>query len=269
MDELARVASVSLGEALDPRSPHATEVAHDLGQALDMSGAVYITDHGVAEDLLVQQFAAAQALFELPAPQRSRLVRSIVAPPDWHDAHDATWDCFECCSGKALSRGQGPAAVQMRGDVPAWLAQSTAHYVAAMSRLSARLLQLLAMSLDEPADTFHRDGTAALGVVRMLMYRSQGQGTRGPGAQAHTDRSALTVLAQDSHPGLEIEAGDGSWSAVMPRAGALLLHPGDALQSSSAGRYRSPRHRVRRGSGHGPRLSLPFFYTPIGGDPTD
>src|SRR5438045_1784262 len=105
MDELARLATVSLGEALDPRSPHAMEVAHDLGQALDMSGAVYISDHGVPEDLLVEQFAAAQALFELPAAQRSRLVRSIVAPHDGHGGHDGPSDCFECCSGKVLRRG--------------------------------------------------------------------------------------------------------------------------------------------------------------------
>ena len=264
MDEPARVPSVSLAGALEPRSPHAAEVAHDIGQALDTSGAVYITDHGVPDDLLVVQFAVARALFELPPPQRSRLVRSVVAPPADDDAADATWDCFECFAIKALSRDGEPAVLAPHADAPAWLMHATARYVTAMSQLSRRLLQLLAMSLGQPRDAFGDGDTSALGVLRMLMYRELPQAAPGPGAQAHTDHGALTVLAQDSHPGLELEVHDGVWAPVLPRAGALLLHPGDLLSTWSAGRYRSPRHRVRRAHGQAARLSLPFFYTPRG-----
>ena len=225
MDEPARVPSVSLAGALEPRSPHAAEVAHDIGQALDTSGAVYITDHGVPDDLLVVQFAVARALFELPPPQRSRLVRSVVAPPADDDAADATWDCFECFAIKALSRDGEPAVLAPHADAPAWLMHATARYVTAMSHLSRRLLQLLAMSLGQPRDAFGDGDTSALGVLRMLMYRELPQAAPGPGAQAHTDHGALTVLAQDSHPGLT-GAAPGRRPAAAPGRSAVDVECG-------------------------------------------
>jgi isopenicillin N synthase-like dioxygenase len=132
--------------------------------------------------------------------------------------------------------------------------------------LSARLLQLLAASLDEPASGLAGDVTPAIGVLRMLKYTPQPAGAPQAGARAHTDRGALTVLAQDSHLGLELLTREGRWAPVLPRAGALLLHPGEGLRAWSAGRYGALPHRVRRSPGHtAARLSLPFFYTPLAG----
>lgn len=264
MDEPACIPVVSLGEALDERSPHAYEVAHDIGHAMVLAGAFYVCDHGIPERVLAQPFATARALFALPAPQQFGLVREVRGPLP---PQEGPADWFGCCSLRSVEGG-GRLACAPRSPAPPWLQHALARYETEMARLARRLLQLLALSLDRPRDTLcSRDG-AALRLVRLLRYPALPPGVVQTGAQAHTDGCALTLLAQDGHPGLEVDDGGGRWSPVQPRPGALLVHLGDRLGDRlgawSGGRYRALRHRVRRTDGHAEaRLSVPFFFTPL------
>ena len=49
------------------------------------------------------------------------------------------------------------------------------------------------------------------------------------GAGAHTDYGALTVLATDDSPGLQINTG-GHWQHVKPITGTLVINLGDMLE---------------------------------------
>lgn len=80
------------------------------------------------------------------------------------------------------------------------------------------------------------------------------------GINHHTDAGALTVLLQDSQPGLQVYRA-GAWHLVEPRSGALVINIGDIVQVWSNDRYEAPLHRVIA-SGSTPRYSAPYFFNP-------
>ncbi|TMH07148.1 MAG: isopenicillin N synthase family oxygenase [Betaproteobacteria bacterium] len=248
------IPSIKLGEALARGAPHAREVALALGVACETSGFCYVTEHGISDDLLNAQFALARSAFELPSRVREQVVQTVTATaPEGGALHHVVDQAsgasevltlYECFEG-----GAGP--------VPPWSHAQMRAYVHAMLRLSRRLMQLVALSLELPEHTFDELPGEAVSVLRMLRYPPCA------GVQAHTDAQALTVLAQDHHAGLEVQMDDGQWLTVEPREGALVVHPGDALSRWTRGRYRSRAHRVRS-TAEEPRLSIPFFYSPGG-----
>lgn len=222
---------IPLGDALRVGAAHGREVAQAVGMACETTGVFYVTDHGLSDDLLNAQFALAERLFERQGDDRG--------------------DALALLSAAQMSLAEEPMRVQVGA------------YARAMGRLSSRLMQLVALSLDLPERCF--DGGAAdhaSSVLRMLRYP--------PGSDAgllpHTDEHALTVLAQDHRAGLEVRVPENEadeWRPVPPREGALIVHPGDALARLTRGRYRSPVHRVRRAHAvHEPRWSIPYFFNP-------
>ena len=78
-----------------------------------------------------------------------------------------------------------------------------------------------------------------------------------PGPISWSIQGALTVLATDGTPGLEVELG-GEWLAVPPREGCLIINAGDQISHWTNGEYRSATHRVLH-SIPKPRFSTAFF----------
>ena len=76
----------------------------------------------------------------------------------------------------------------------------------------------------------------------------------------HTDYGAITLLATDGVPGLELLL-DGSWSPVSAPPGGVIVQLGDMLARWTNDRYRSTPHRVVGSSGSD-RFSIPFFVNP-------
>lgn len=88
------------------------------------------------------------------------------------------------------------------------------------------------------------------------------------GISRHTDAGILTVLTQDTVPGLEVysgskeDRGDGAWEPVDPVPGALTINAGDMLQVWSNGALKAAEHRVRASARGAPRFSIALFYNP-------
>lgn len=80
------------------------------------------------------------------------------------------------------------------------------------------------------------------------------------GLNHHTDAGALTLLLQDSQPGLEVYR-QGAWHLVEPRDDALVINIGDIMQVWSNDRYRAALHRVLANA-DAVRYSAPFFFNP-------
>ena len=76
----------------------------------------------------------------------------------------------------------------------------------------------------------------------------------------HTDYGAITLLATDGVPGLEVLQ-DGVWTPVDAAAGSVIVQLGDMLARWTNDRYRSTPHRVVGSSGTD-RYSIPFFVNP-------
>jgi isopenicillin N synthase-like dioxygenase len=80
------------------------------------------------------------------------------------------------------------------------------------------------------------------------------------GLNHHTDAGTMTLLLQDSQPGLEVYR-NGDWHLVEPRRDALVVNVGDMVQVWSNDRYPAALHRVIASS-DAERFSVPFFFCP-------
>eukprot|EP00741_Cyanophora_paradoxa_P009464 tig00000144_g9168.t1 len=82
-------------------------------------------------------------------------------------------------------------------------------------------------------------------------------------AGAHTDYGSLTLLLQDSNPGLEVCTASGSWISVPSLPGTLVVNTGDLMCRWTGGLFKSTLHRVAAPQSPTPeRYSVAFFVHP-------
>lgn len=271
---------IDLAEALQPGGARRAVVADALRRAAMSSGFFYASNHGVSPEQVARQFDLARRLFEVP--QATRVALDMKRSP--------TMRGFENLGAQTLDAGARPdvkesfyCGMAYPDDHPYVVAgyQTYGHnqwppelpdapaiceaYIQTMLALSRRLMQLLALSLDLPEDYFDGTSESPMLTLRMLRYppHPEDADERTFGAGAHTDWGALTILAQDSHGGLEVRMPDGEWVQASPRPGCFVVNLGDMIPRWTNGRYHSNPHRVRnRHSGGAPRYSIPFFYEP-------
>lgn len=130
---------------------------------------------------------------------------------------------------------------------PAW-----ERYYRTMAALASRLLSMMAVALDLPADHFEPLIDRHTSAMRALDYPGRAEVAAAGvdaderlGAGAHTDYGTLTVLlADDGVPGLQVLGPDGAWIDVIPEPGALVVNLGDAMERWTNDRWRSTLHRV-------------------------
>lgn len=97
-------------------------------------------------------------------------------------------------------------------------------------------------------------------LLKLIRYLGTEDGQPQSGVAPHTDFSWITLILQDDSGGLEVQAQDGSWQAVEPIPGTLVVNTGELLEFATGGRLPATPHRVV--SRPGPRVSLPFFLNP-------
>lgn len=271
---------IDLTGALAPGGERSAEVAQQLRAAAMGAGFFYIANHGVPAELVERQFETTRQLMDLPLARREAL--SIRHSPimrgfealgaqtlDEHAQPDHK-ESFYCGMDWPADHPYVRAGYQTYGpsqwpeEYPEAHPQSVA-YIEAMNRLSLRLMQLIALSLDLPEAYFDASCQEPMVTLRMVRYppHPAHADERTFGAGAHTDWGAITVLAQDSHGGLEVQMPNGSWEPATPIADTFVVNLGDMVPRWTNGLYRSNPHRVRNlHSGGQPRYSIPFFYEP-------
>jgi isopenicillin N synthase-like dioxygenase len=256
------------------------EVAQRIREACMAHGFFYVTDHGVPIGLLADQFAAAARFFALPeATKRAIDLRHSSAHRGWEALGAQTLDAEAQPDRKEsfyCGRHYGPdhpyvqqklsnyGPNQWPPGLPGFQAQMEA-YIEAVTALAERLMRDLARSLGLAPDYFDATMTEPMLTLRLCRYPPQPQDA-GPdvfGAGAHTDWGAITILAQDSLGGLEVQAADGSWLPATPIPGSFIVNLGDMIPRWTNGLYRSNLHRVINANASGrDRYSIPFFYSP-------
>lgn len=123
----------------------------------------------------------------------------------------------------------------------------------------ARLLNR-ALALSIGVDEHHFDvlSDKPLGALRFLHYPpATGNDTRD-GIGAHTDWGALSILAMDDVPGLDIQTALGEWMPVPPRADALVINIGNLVERWTNGDLKATLHRVQNRTARD-RYSIAFF----------
>jgi isopenicillin N synthase-like dioxygenase len=252
---------------VDLRDP---QVASQVDAACREFGFLVVSGHGVDSRLIDDAWDLARRFFDLPLADRlsvampfpgypygySPLAGETLAaslgnggPPDRKSSFgigpvDPPRHVFtDPDEASAWSLNQWPVALpELR---PVW-----ENYYRALADLSARLLAVMAESLQLPADYFVPLIDRHTSAMRALDYPGRNDPSSplpegALGAGAHTDYGTLTILLPDQQvPGLEIQAVDGSWLPVQSVPGTFIVNLGDALARWTNNRWRSTLHRV-------------------------
>jgi isopenicillin N synthase-like dioxygenase len=245
-------------------------IAAEIRTAALDTGFFYITNHGVAAAVIAAAFAALPRFFDLPLEAKERLRRGkdrkgfegigvqIIdagSPPDLKESWNVGWD--------GNDREPDSAVNQWPDGLPGFREAIVAYY-RGVDAVGARLVPLIARSLDLPADAFAAAFASPKTSLRTLAYPPQPDdaATNQMGAGAHTDIGALTILAQDDCGGLELRTVAGEWLSAQVIPGTFVVNIGDLLARWTNDRYRSSLHRVMHAATKRARYSMAFFYSP-------
>eukprot|EP00879_Flechtneria_rotunda_P009471 GHRR01009914.1.p1 GENE.GHRR01009914.1~~GHRR01009914.1.p1 ORF type:complete len:398 (+),score=78.90 GHRR01009914.1:2576-3769(+) len=158
-----------------------------------------------------------------------------------------------------------PQGVNRWPEVQHEFRETNQRYFREMSRVAFRLLEVFAMGLGLPHNALHHlFQPSHTSFLRLNCYPvRQDAPPDGLGISPHKDAGFLTVLVQDTVPGLQVLHG-GQWHLVPPVPGALTINVGDMAQVFTNDRFYASNHRVLQ-SELSPRYSRAFFFNPSHG----
>ena len=245
-----------------------SEIAAQIDAACTQVGLFVVAGHGI-DDQLGAAFAAARSFFALPAGVKDRVPRinRYGYVPDRVEARDPADAAYKGRSSLAAEYLDMGLADEV--DLDAVEVLGCDGFVAAVRSYQAATLSTAHGVLEALATTLGVPGFFATRMsqpqcrLRFLHYppaeRLQ-DGSAPVYSTPHTDYGAITLLAVDGVPGLEV-LHDGAWTPVVAPAGSLIVQLGDMLARWTNDRFRSTPHRVVGSSGTD-RFSIPFFVNP-------
>ena len=248
-----------------------------LGQALERYGFVAIENHEVPSKVLEQGYAQSKALFALG----DSVKRAYEHPEDG-------------CQRGYTSLGREHAKGQTEGDIKEfwhvgpelatthplydrvrkniWAAeipefkQDMLALWHALNECGRCLMTALARYLDADEEEFAHMIDGGDTILRSIRYPGPDEVKPKPGAvwaAAHEDINLITLLPSSKERGLELLRKDGSWMAIEPVPGQLIVDTGDMFERLTNGRFPATTHRVMAPQdADGPRYSMPFFIHP-------
>ena len=255
------------------RDPNA--FADRLGASFRDTGFAVITDHPIDQAVIDNGVNAGKQFFALPdatkrgyfipggggqrayTPFATEVAKGAKAKDQkefWHVARELPKDHkYSEIMGENL----------YVSEVPGWKDATNAMYKA-LDDFGLDILSAIAMNLKlDPRffDTAVQDGNS---ILRLLHYPPQmeppPEGSVRAGA--HEDINVITLLLGAEEGGLEVLHRNGSWLAVNPPAGSLVVNVGDMLQRLTNHVLPSTTHRVvnpKPERSRFPRYSTPFF----------
>lgn len=232
-------------------------IAAAIDEACVVTGFFVIIGHGVDQEMTAL-YSKARAFFDLPQSEKERIPR--VERYGYVPAVDHALDADrESHLTEYMDLGMADEVT-----VPALMADEVRAYQQCMLPVAATVLGMMATRLGAPGDFFSvrmRRPQCRLRFLHYLPTPPDADGNLAVPTKPHTDYGALTLLATDGVPGLEVQPIDGPWEPVDAPAGSLIVNVGDMLARWTNDRYRSTPHRVLA-STTTHRLSIPFFVNP-------
>jgi len=252
-----------------------------IGAACREVGFFYVVNHGVAESLVREVFALAAEFFALPleekmavAMKRSPWFRGYlplggettdpVTGADPKEGFDVSLELPPSDLANApFAHLRGPNQWPTR---PARLRAALTAYYEALCDLGRRLSEGFALALDLPEDFFSSRLSHPTAILRILHYPPRKTlpamaAFPDVGCGAHSDYGYLTILAQDSVGGLQVQNRAGRWIDAVPTPGTFVCNIGELMARWTNDRFLATQHRVV--SRHaGSRYSVPFFFHP-------
>lgn len=238
---------------IDARSLATPSGVAALDAACRDTGFFVLTDHGLGAEL-ADVFGAARAFFALPDEAKAAVAMvghdGYLPPGSPRTGPKEMYDIGR--RGGVVGDGRWP---ELDG-----FADTIARYQDAALALAADVLRALARALGVDDRFFAARMTDPECFLRLLHAPPR------PGADvtttgAHTDYGAITLLATDGVPGLEVLPLGRDWQPVVAPDGSIVVNLGDMLARWTNGRYASTPHRVVPVATED-RYSIPFFVNP-------
>ena len=245
-----------------------SETVAEIESACTGAGLFVATGHGI-ETQLTSAFAAARTFFGLPAAVKDRVPRinRYGYVPDRIEARTPSNTAYMGRSSlvaEYLDMGLADEvdldSIEALG-CSGFAAAARGYQTAALGAARA-VLEALAITLGVPGFFAARMSQPQCR-LRFLHYPPESRlddGSTPVFSTPHTDYGAITLLATDGVPGLEVFL-DSSWVPVLAPPGGVIVQLGDMLARWTNDRFRSTPHRVVGSSGID-RFSIPFFVNP-------
>ncbi|MFM7066651.1 MAG: isopenicillin N synthase family dioxygenase [Gammaproteobacteria bacterium] len=277
-----RVPELSLQHYIAGSPAQRTAFEQALFAGLQDYGFIILSDHGVAESLLDEAYATAEAFFALPLAAKLACrggLRGYTPFGIEHAKDHAVPDLKEF-----FQVGRDPALGAVAGEnypanvwptaLPA-VADVFGRLYAALDDAAGILLRALAPALQVPPEWFAERVAAGNSVLRVIHYPPVAADAE-PGAvrsAAHEDINLLTLLVAARGGGLQLLDRDGSWLPVETNPRNLIVDSGDMMARLTNGVIPATTHRVVNpgdvvtGIANTSRYSIPFFVHPTNATP--
>lgn len=271
--DFTSIPEVSLAAWRDPAgdraafAQHVREICHEIG-------FFTLVDHGIEDAFVERYFDLLERFFALPEETKA-LIDKRRSP------HFRGWERVgaELTDNRVDHREQLDVSTEhppraadvepryLRLDGPnQWLPEDVLpgfhaivdEFFVRMGALADELMEILAVGLDLPADTFRRRfGERPLSFAKLISYPPTPPGEAG--VNGHHDAGFLTILLQHGVAGLQAQNPAGDWIDVPPRRGSFVVNLGEMLQSMTGNYMVATTHRV---IAHEQRYSSAYFHGP-------
>ncbi|MFS0718450.1 2-oxoglutarate and iron-dependent oxygenase domain-containing protein [Arthrobacter sp. 1P04PC] len=256
----------------------ASRFRDELRDAMHNVGFLYLSGHGIPQDLVDAMLVTSRRFFDLPEEQKLA-VENIHSPQfrgytrmgaeltdravDWREQIDIGVERAAVEPGDGVAdywRLEGPnlwpaELPGMRDVVAAWTDR--------LSTISLNLLRTLAVSLGAPEDSFDDAfGDRAFPMLKIVRYPGESGDEPKQGVGSHRDGGVLTLLlVEPDKGGLQVEY-QGRWIDAPQVPGTFVVNIGEMLELATNGYLKATLHRVISPAKGTDRISLPFFYNP-------
>jgi isopenicillin N synthase-like dioxygenase len=267
-DRTPDIPVIDLGPFLAGEAGALERTAAELRKTNETVGFLYISNHGVPQELIDRTFAAAATFHAQPIEKKMELkvdgamqgylpIRGSTTRTSTINANNKPNEneaFFVKREGQAGTANRWP-------DVPGFRETAIAYYDA-LETLAQRMLPLYARALDLPADYFDAKCERPYSSLRLSHYPPvEAYDENQFGIAPHTDSTFITLLAQNKVPGLQIRRQDGVWIDAPVIDGTFIVNTGDILHRWTNGRFLSTPHRAFNLSGQA-RYAIPYFFHP-------
>ena len=257
-------------------------IADDFRAAYSEIGFGAVVNHGIPDTLLTDLFNASKQFHALPLDTKMQIAlnpahRGYIPINTSTDVNSKLTDVKQPNQSESfmMMREDASDSIPVKADVylagpNQWPALSGFREILTeanekFSAVARKLLEVTCAALEVKSSRLMPAFECPTTWLRLLHYPPQpppkNQKEDLYGSAPHTDFGSLTLLAQDSVAGLQVQTSNGDWLDVMPDRETLIVNVGDMLHRWSNGILKSTPHRVINRSGL-ERYSCAFFFDP-------
>ncbi|XP_002740221.1 uncharacterized protein LOC100367849 [Saccoglossus kowalevskii] len=251
------------------------ELIDDVHNALKTIGFLYLTNHGIPQELIDNAFKQSSKFFALPSETKNKYARPT------NDNHGYVEIGREALNPdrpgdykELFNYLPQKCTLLLKKELPEF-SESVMALFGKCKELSNRMLEIMARGLEIEDPLLFVKAHAGIGsqvngtLIRSLWYPPIPNDEIKPNqirCGEHSDYGSITLLFQDDVGGLQVKSIDGTFVDATPMTGSIVVNIGDLMQRWTSDKLVSTVHRVlipeTSKMKNSSRQSLTFFCHP-------